>query len=648
MPTTAPMTHAEGGFRRDINGLRAYAVISVLLYHAGVSGFGGGFAGVDVFFVISGFLMTSIILRSAEAGRFTLSGFYLARVRRIFPALLVVCVAVLAFGWFWLAPYLYENVGRSAGSSLMFTSNFTYDRAGGYFAAPAHDNWLLHTWSVSVEWQFYLLYPLFLLLVLRLFGSARQALRNALWLVLAASFAFSIYLTASKPSTAFFMLSTRAWELLAGGLVFLHAARSLSAGTARLLELAGLALVAASVFLIDSTTPWPGYAAAWPVIGTCLILLAARHDSLWTGNVIAQALGRWSYSIYLWHWPLVVGMGYFAVRDDWRWVVAIIAASIVLGAFSYSLIEQTSARWMRTAGSRRSWQAAGAGFVFAFSLAAVAYFDEGVARTLRLPPDVLVAAQARDDGGQLTKCNTAERRCVLGDGATRAFVWGDSHAIAAVTGAAEAAQQSGGSVLFYGQQSCPVTFDARSSNPARQDDCRHFNDMVLKKLEQEARSTPVIVISRYHAYMDPGERLMYFDGRIPEDTRERHTLFREHMVSSLYRIAERNPVYVLLPIPEMPYDVTAVVTRTLIITGKPPQPEPAMSSTEYDRANAFIIAGLREAASRCGIGLLDPVPYFCADGTCPGYVAGEPLYSDDNHLSRFGAGKLAPLFATVW
>lgn len=219
-------------FRKDINGLRAYAVMAVLLYHFDVAGITGGYAGVDVFFVISGFLMTAIILPKVEAGRFSLPGFYLARVRRILPAVAVLCVAVLAFGWFWLVPYLYESLGKNAGASLLFISNFTYNRAGGYFAAPAHDNWLLHTWSLSVEWQFYLLYPLLLMLLARLPRSSRGLVGAALLFILLASWAFAVYLTNAKPTSAFFMLPARAWELLAGSLVFLYSDHPLRRNTA--------------------------------------------------------------------------------------------------------------------------------------------------------------------------------------------------------------------------------------------------------------------------------------------------------------------------------------------------------------------------------------------------------------------------------
>ena len=633
-------------FRKDINGLRAYAVIAVLLYHFDTAGMGGGYAGVDVFFVISGFLMTAIILPKVEASRFNLSGFYLARIRRIFPALAVLCSAGLLFGWFWLAPYLYENLGKSAGASLLFISNFVYNRAGGYFAAPAHDNWLLHTWSLSVEWQFYLLYPLLLLVLAKFSSGSHRFMRVALLAALLASFAYGVYLTATKPTSAFFMLPSRAWELLAGSLVFLHASAVPSDKSGLVMETGGLALVFFSFFAYDSSTSWPGYFAALPVLGTGLVLAAARQDSWWTGNPIAQSLGRWSYSIYLWHWPTVVGLGYFGVRDELPWLLAAMVASLVLGALSYHLVEQPSARWMRTLDSGRSWQVTGAGFTLAFGFAAIAYFDHGVARTLRLPQEVLTIAQVKQDTDRLTRCNTEQSRCLMGEGKVLAIVWGDSHAIAAVNGVVEAARRSEGSVLFFGQQSCPVIFGARSSNPKSPGFCQDFNHMVYKRLNETAPGTPVIIIHRAGTYIEPGERLMYFDGRVPDSPEARRVVYEQHLIDSLCRIAASHPVHVLLPVPEMPYDVPAVAARELILAGKSPQPTMALAN--YEAANAAMIAALVKAHERCSVRLLDPLPYLCVKGICPGIVDGHPLYFDDNHLSNAGATRLAPLFEKVW
>jgi peptidoglycan/LPS O-acetylase OafA/YrhL len=633
-------------FRKDINGLRAYAVMAVLLYHFEVAGITGGYAGVDVFFVISGFLMTAIILPKIEAGRFSLPGFYLARVRRILPALAVLCMTMLALGWFWLAPYLYENLGKNAGASLLFISNFTYNRAGGYFADPAHDNWLLHTWSLSVEWQFYLLYPLLLMALAKLPRPSPGTVGTTLLCILLVSWAYSVYLTDAKPTSAFFMLPSRAWELLAGGLVYLYSGTPLPEKYRRPAEAAGLALIALTMLAFDRNTPWPGISAGLPVLGACLILLAARQESPWTGNRIAQSLGRWSYSIYLWHWPLVVGLGYLELRDEWPWLLAAMAASSLLGALSYRLVEQPSARWMRGPGSQQAWRTAGAGFFLVFGFAALAYFDHGVARTFRLPMEVLLAAGEKGNKGELTKCNTPQSQCVLGSGNTLAVVWGDSHAIAAVNGVAEAAGQAEGSILFFGQQSCPVIFGARSGHATSPGFCKDFNDMVFDRLRRMDPATPVIIIHRADTYIEPGERQLFFGDQAPQTVEKRWSVYAQHLVDSLCRIAASHPVHVLLPIPEMPYDVPAVLSRSLILNGSTPQP--AISLTDYSKKHTAMITALQKAQANCGVRLLDPLPYLCNDSHCSGAVGGRPLYSDDNHLSNTGASLLAGLYSQVW
>lgn len=206
---TTPHSPATA-FRTDINGLRAWAVVAVMLFHFGVPGFAGGFVGVDVFFVISGFLMTQIIVKGLEGGRFSVWGFYLARARRILPALLVLCAVLLALGWFVLPAPDYRPLGMHVLTSVLFASNIQYWREAGYFDAASHDKWLLHTWSLSVEWQFYLVLPLLLWGVWRWWPGRRNAAR-VLAAGLVASLGLSVWLTAHKPEAAFFLLPTRAW-----------------------------------------------------------------------------------------------------------------------------------------------------------------------------------------------------------------------------------------------------------------------------------------------------------------------------------------------------------------------------------------------------------------------------------------------------
>ena len=297
-------------FRKDVNGLRAIAVIAVMLFHFNASWMPGGFADVDVFFVISGFLMTGIIFRGIEQDNFSILAFYIARANRIIPALAFLCLALLVFGWFYLAPLDYKTLGKHVASSIGFLSNIVYWSESGYFTAASHGKWLLHTWSLSVEWQFYVMYPL-VLIALRKFMSVKTIKKTVL-LATVLGFIFCVIFTYKWPSPAYYLLPTRAWEMMVGGVAYLYPF-TLQDKRKKLVEWSGIILVLSSYVLFTKDNPWPGYLAILPVLGSFLIIQAQRNDSLITGNVICQKLGAWSYSIYLWHWPLVVVIYYFSL-----------------------------------------------------------------------------------------------------------------------------------------------------------------------------------------------------------------------------------------------------------------------------------------------------------------------------------------------
>jgi peptidoglycan/LPS O-acetylase OafA/YrhL len=207
-------------FRKDINGLRAIAVIAVVLYHFNASWMPGGFAGVDVFFVISGFLMTGIIFKGLEQKSFSILKFYVARANRIVPALAVLCLALLVFGWLYLTPLDYRALGKHVGSSMGFLSNFTYWLEAGYFDAASNEKWLLHTWSLSAEWQFYIIYPL-ILVAMRKFMSV-NVMKKTVLLGTVLGFMLCVIITYEWPNSAYYLLHTRAWEMMMGGVAYLY------------------------------------------------------------------------------------------------------------------------------------------------------------------------------------------------------------------------------------------------------------------------------------------------------------------------------------------------------------------------------------------------------------------------------------------
>jgi peptidoglycan/LPS O-acetylase OafA/YrhL len=320
--TPSPVAHVSSHFRPDIEGLRAVAVLAVLLFHVGIPGFSGGFVGVDSFNVISGFLITGLLFReAARTGRIDLADFYSRRFRRILPASLLVIAVTLGAAYLILSPLRFQDVAGDAAASSLYAENIRLARSGtDYLAAMSTPSPLQHYWSLGVEEQFYLIWPALILLGLRFLSLSRA--RWLLVAVLAGSFALSLVVTDLSAPDAFFLLPTRAWQLAAGGLIAVGVLRLPAQSSPRwrgLVGAAGLALLGYAVVSFNESTPYPGMAAVVPTLGTMLVILAGAGR----GSVVASGLGTRgprfiggiSYSLYLWHWPLLILMP-IALADD--------------------------------------------------------------------------------------------------------------------------------------------------------------------------------------------------------------------------------------------------------------------------------------------------------------------------------------------
>lgn len=331
-------------YRPEIDGLRTVAVLPVILFHAGVTQMSGGYVGVDVFFVISGFLITGILARELDAGHFSLLGFYERRARRILPALFLVLLATAIAGAFVMLPYELATLGRGIVAVLLFVSNVLFWRESGYFAAASELNPLLHTWSLAVEEQYYILFPLLLWACWRWFP------RGVIPLVILASLGSLIlaeYLSARMPSANFYLLPTRAWELLAGSLTALYLLRrnTPQGWLAEILGLAGIAAIVFAILVYDAATPFPSLWAVVPVLGTVAVILAASPATV-VGKLLGTApfvgIGLISYSAYLWHQPLFA----FArllhpdQHPSQSVMLALAGAALVLAWLSWRFIER--------------------------------------------------------------------------------------------------------------------------------------------------------------------------------------------------------------------------------------------------------------------------------------------------------------------
>jgi len=655
------MTDKAKSFRTDINGLRAWAVLSVILYHFGITGFSGGFIGVDVFFVISGFLMTGIIVAgletSAKGGSaFSLVGFYLSRARRIVPALLFLTLTLMIAGWFFLSDLEYKELGTHTLSALGFFSNMKFWREAGYFDAASHEKLLLHTWSLSVEWQFYLLLPLVLIAVWKI-RPGRTPLTITLASGLLLSLLLSIAISPLQPSLAFYLLPTRAWEMLAGGLVYLLAnPLRLSARARTVIEGAGFGLIIAAILLFDAGSDWPGWRASAPVAGAVLVLIAARPGSPWSGNRIAQWLGDCSYSLYLWHWPFAVALSYLQLRDHAGAIALGLVLTLACGYFSYRLVETPA----RTALTRMPpWSGAGA-LLAAICLAVLPSLlirlQQGVPG--RLPEPIrAVFNEATNKNPRIEEClafTLPVPECTYGGDRLGIIVIGDSHAGALVRSIEKALPDPNLNVLDWTLARCPTILGIKKVGESDYR-CNEFLVQALEKQKSLPGDVPLVIINRSAVYISgPNEPDRTDEAKVPlfyigspkeARTAEYFQGMREGLINTACEFAKTRPVYLVRPTPELKIDVPKTMGRALL-QGR--QAEVSVSLEEYRQRNAFVFEAQDMAAERCGVKILDPTPYLCHGDSCRGDVAGIPIYFDDDHLSERGGSLLIPMFRQLF
>ena len=655
------MVSDNGGFRTDVNGLRAWAVLAVVLYHFGVAGFGGGYVGVDIFFVISGFLMTGIIYRALRDGALEQPGaflwrFYLARGKRILPALIVVCAALLIIGSFTLSDLEFDELGDQVASAVLFVSNIKFWRGTNYFSPAVFDIPLLHTWSLSVEWQFYMVLPLAMMLVWKVRPS-RRALLIALAFGGAVSLGLCIHQSQTRTLPAFYLLPYRAWEMIAGGLIALAVRQPLqSQATARAWQLTGLAMIAYAI-LSFSHLAWPNWRALVPVVGTMLVLLAARQQSPLTNWAPLQWTGRISYSMYLWHWPLAVGLHYLELQRDPLAIACGLALTFALGHLSYVLVETR----LRLPMERMPRNAVAATLLAGCAVLALPVLliklEHGYAG--RLPQDVNAMFASMQDREKRDGCdivdNGSDKGCQLGGDKLSIIVLGDSHGGAVLGAVAAAMPNRSMGALNWTMGGCPSLQGYRSIKDPTQR-CSRFLAWTLERMHSMPANVPVLIVNRSALYME-GENedgleytltqppSLYFGAPHATFSEAFHQEVANRMVETACAIAKERPVYLMRPTAEMRLNVPQTLARAKIL-GRERELEVPLDA--YRERTRRVWAAQDEAHSRCGVTILDPLPYLCGEARCNSLAAGKSLYFDDNHLSVHGSRYLTPMFARIF
>lgn len=644
-PSPAPPLTAPGNslrYRADIDGLRAVAVLVVLFFHAEI-GFTGGYVGVDVFFVISGFLITGLILKDLERGRFQLVEFWERRARRILPVLSVVVLACLIAGWRFFFPGDFRELGQSVVAQTMLASNLYFWRESGYFEQNAELKPLLHTWSLAVEEQFYLLFPLLLLALQRI---ARESIRPAIVLVGLLSFGLSIRFSYTDTSFNFYLLPTRAWELLIGAfLAVTPVRRASSRWRLEALSYGGiLAILYASLFY-DRETRFPGLAAVLPCGGAAVLIWANSQTLTSVGRFLATPpivfVGLISYSLYLWHWPMLVFSKYSTLEPlALSHRVLVLLASVALAAASWRLVE-TPFRKRSVFKSRRQ--------IFGFAaLSTAVLLVSGLAIhrfhgiPARMPAEALQYAAARSDltfrnqvslqaarDGEFVELGAGDR-----EGPIALLVWGDSHAMATMPVVDLLCREHAirGVAATHSASAPLVGYEGRIADSLLKDSMAYADAIIAFVRTKQVRD--VLLIARWESYVKS-------DGGT-----ERLRSAMVATVDSLHEAGAR--VWILRQVPRHRWDVPRALAITVLRGGNPDELGSTLAEHEVEfRRQDPIFLGV--AARHPDVFVLDPTGYFVsAAGLCRVSDAGHALYRDDDHLTVSGALRLRELLEPIF
>jgi peptidoglycan/LPS O-acetylase OafA/YrhL len=637
-------------YRPDIDGLRAIAVLSVVLYHLDIGPLTGGFVGVDIFFVISGFLITGIVQKEIESGLFRFQLFYERRVRRLFPALFLVLAATLVVGVNVLLPTDLLLLTKSLIATLFFGSNVFFWRTSGYFELGSEINPLLHTWSLAVEEQFYIVFPFVLLLI---FQYARKHLRAVLVLGAVGSFAACIWIQGFYPGATFYLAPFRAWELLAGGILAVGVIPTPTNRWGReVFSACGLGLILYAIMNIKPGINFPGWEAGLPVLGSALIIYGGSGGKSITKKLLSLNsfvyVGLISYSLYLWHWPLIVYAKYLNGLENIgskRYVI--LALAFVLASLSYHFVEKP----FRRAGSPApAWHlflraSVPSMILIVLSLGAItaagipSRFDAGVLamdseRTPEIP--FLNCSDYRES------VSRGEEFCKIGDPSAQPTVilWGDSHAIAlapTVDALLRARFEPG---WFAPMSACAPLFGVMNSHNWK---CQEHNSRVLEWLKKKSDVRTVIMFASWSSYSSPTGMytLSDMEGRVGNRNVFPHAI---HETIRVLKEAGRD-VWLIGPTPGAPSDAPLKLTMSLLFDSSVPKPKSLSEVRERDTYFYRAVSDVRNASL---LHVVDPVPWFCDSDSCR-YAddAGMPLYRDGGHLNTRGARFVQPFLSSA-
>jgi peptidoglycan/LPS O-acetylase OafA/YrhL len=645
-------------YRPDIDGLRAIAVLGVLWYHIDPAVLGGGFVGVDVFFVISGFLITSLIIKDLETGSFSIARFYERRIRRILPALFCMIAACCVAAWFILLPDDYLDFAKSAKYAAISLPNLYFLREIRDYFSPGVERFpLLHTWSLGVEEQFYIAFPLLLTLLFRHVGKPRIRIA-VVSVVLIASLVAAVLTVPRHPEKAFFLLHYRAWELMLGALIAMAKPRLRSVGMNHALGAAGLVMILLAMVLYTANTAFPGASAVPPCLGAGLVILTGGDKRVITARLLAWRplvfIGLISYSVYLWHWPLIVFARYAGMRESLPAAALLGAISLVAGALSWRFIEQPFRKPIT--GTRPMVFAAWAlTCVLLIGFWHAARWSQGFAA--RYSADVLRVLDYKE-WATAYRNNAAKKfkpeespvygaRNVTPDIA----VWGDSHARALLPVLDEMAKRRGRALRHFGMNGVPPVVGATPLDIGNPQKTSEYSARTLALLTRDPSLRTVVLISRWSlpgtARCDGGSGATFSFHEQSFKTRE--------LMDSYYIARLRETIQLLLdsgkrvvivePVTMAPFNVPDTFARML---NDGHEPDISVDCPQQEIGNQLILQAFDQLAPSPLLVRIKPSQKLVHDGQLLLWHERKPLYADQSHLSTAGAWFIEDLLADAF
>lgn len=651
-------------YRSDIDGLRAIAVGGVVIYHAFPTLLPGGFVGVDVFFVISGFLITSIIASDALAGKFSIAGFYERRFRRILPALLFMLILSTVAALLILPPTELEQYGQSLIAVALFGSNILFWREGGYFDQPAHDKPLLHTWSLAVEEQFYILWPLIIALLVAL--GRERTLRAFVWAAVIGSLLAAEAVVRWAPTQAFYLIPYRAWELGFGALLAVGAVPALQSVRQReTVAWVGLALIFIPMLFYSPETPFPGLSAVPPCLGTMMLIHAGREGLTQVGRMLSWRpilfTGLISYGFYLWHWPALV-FTQIALNRPLHPLETVLAisAAFALASFSLRFVERPFRQSGQVRISRRTvLTASGVTMGLFASAGAAAYATNGFADLAS--PRVKVAQAAMESinpfrGRCHNNLGTADLgpidQCSGGAESRKGYnvlLWGDSHGDHLMPGLDHQGAKQGFAVRQATVSGCSPLILTYDKIPALDRPCADFHRAALAEAAHQPDLGAIVLSVRWST------AIQELSDKSSKDLEQQKATGGASLSAALDKLiaAIRQSVpagtriILVGSTPEFGIWPATCFARAYKLDG-----DPNLCATQIARDASWGTAAdktLTQAAAKNGLALILPRASFCQGALCRTIAHGKILFRDDDHLtnegSEFATEAMGPLLS---